>query len=267
MTSKKGSLWKTSWGRRSALGYQQLAGEMWFFDLLNESDGAYYRYVSAAPNPFVFANPVPFWWGAVFKGANTGAMKFACDGVNNGVDGVYTSLAATDSAPARAFLANVVSSGLPNASFTSVELNYLLGQVVAVLFTAVDLGDGNVRIHGYCDRLYLGYVDVLGYIAQTGVFSLYQTGDFVGSNVHGFVGGTGTPTEAQIDQWFADTKANFEIAEIAGMTTDRFSATSVQPLVPAVLPNQVGGGQDLDLTAFGAPGAASNTLLPAYFNY
>jgi hypothetical protein len=90
--------------------------------------------------------------------------------------------------------------------------------------------------------------------------------------INGVAGGPVAITEAEVRQWFADTKANNETAAIPGKvgpidkTTDRWTATNVQPLVPNPLPNML-TGQDLDyVIQLGAP-LPDNALLPVAYGY
>jgi len=94
-----------------------------------------------------------------------------------------------------------------------------------------------------------------------------QAGDVPQPYVHGWAGGNALPTVDEIEQWFFDSRYNMEIAAIPGKTSDRFSATSVQPTAPGVLPN-LAGGQVMNYVVDNPPDpVAQNVLLNVTFAY
>lgn len=267
MTWSKGSQWKSSWSRRGALGLQRVSGLMWFFNLRESPD--VWRYIAPLASPFPFADPPPFWFGYVWRGASApdgAGMRFGqFPVVGTGIRGQGTSVEPTDGA-----VVGRMETGGDFASFfvDTPSLEYIPGQVVVVLGTVTQLADPDqVNVRMFVDRTFVGETTYDGvYDPQTNPFFFDQLGLPNSPCVHGFVAGAGTPTGEQIAQWFDDTKANMEIAEIAGMTTDRWSATAVQPNVPDPLPN-LATGQDLSLVQIGAPLAPTNSQIFAYFTY
>lgn len=268
MTWSKGSQWKTSWSRRGHLGIQRISGQMWFFNLRQSPD--VWRYIAPLASPFPFADPPPFWFGYVWRGANAvngAGMRFgespqAADGVRG--EGISV-VPANDPSVGRMETGGYFA---PSLFVDTPSLEYLPGQVVVVLGTVTQLTVPNqVNVKMFVDRTFAGQATYDGvYGPQTSPFFFEQVGIPNSPCVHGFVAGAGTPSGEQIAQWFDDTKANLEIAEIAGMTTDRWSATSAQPAVPNPLPN-LATGQDLTLVSIGVPAAPTNSQISAYFTY
>lgn len=267
MTWSKGSQWKTSWNRRRNLGLQRVQGQMWFFNLRESPD--VWRYIAPLASPFPFADAPPFWFGYVWRGpaTNGAGMRFGEFPVlSDGIRGQGTTIVPAEGPNVgRMEVGGDVS---PALFVETPDLEYLPGEVVVVLGTVAQLSDPDqVNVRMFCNRTFVGQTTYDGiYTPQSNPFFFDQLGIPNSPCVHGFVAGAGTPTGAQIAQWFDDTKANLEIAEIAGMTSDRWSATSVQPNVPDPLPN-LAGGQDLTLVQIGTPLAPSNSQVNAYFAY
>lgn len=275
MTTIRGSQWKTSWNRRRNYGIQGVQPQsMWFFNLRESPD--VWRYIAPLASPFPLADAPPFWFGYVWKGNQQDAgMRYGQHPVEatgirgHGVSIVHGVGPTIPPSQDPASIGRIEAGGdvVPALNNDTVDVEYLLGQVVVVAVTVEALPDSEVRVRQYANRLFIGQATYAGpYDPQVNPFFFDQLGTPNSPCVHGFVAGPGTPTGAQLARWFDDTKVNLEIAEIAGMTSDRWSATSAQPNVPDPLPN-LSTGQDLTLTSIGAPLAPSNTQISAYFSY
>lgn len=265
MTAARGMLWKTAWSRRHGGLVNQPAKGMWFFNL-QELDVDYWSYNSLVAAPSFAANPSPVWIGMVCyaSGPSGVGLVEAGNGVFQGLAFGGSNFVDTDGKDdvgfnfdAAAAIVNVDANGAGIFNFNWQTVDVVLATVVPEL--------GGSRIEVWLDNQRVASVFTANpYVPQNTITRL--RGLSTQPTLNGVVGGTGVLTTAQIRQWFMDVRDAADIQPIPGMTTDLWSASSVQPLVPLVLPN-LAGGQALNLTANGAPVAPTNTLVPVSFNY
>lgn len=247
-------IWKTPWNRARGTPDVDPSGNMPFFNTFDDGDGNRWEYRSAAVSTLGAA--LPFWYGLVGIGigGNFGAGGFGGGGWNAAVSGNLTQVTYTAAVNPTFTLADITDSmTVPDISFV---------EAVIVVVTVLD---GGYRVRAYFqNQQYLVFDSVAAYVpgAPTLQFQL----PFQGA-LHGAAGGAFDLTSDEMSQWFLDLKSNLAIQAIPGKTSHLYSASSVFPLVPAVLPNGA-GVQTLDLTAVGAPvSVPANTMVPVKFNY
>jgi len=268
-------LWKTPWSRRRGGLISQPPVGMWFFDLGGDGAG-HWTYNAALVSPAFTDGPPPFWFGAVVAGPSTGLCLSLSAGtpLTNGIFLSVTNVTDTTGADNQLISTFVNPTGAvdrlvlydPGGGPSTGALVFDYSTVTVVLVRATPSG-GTLTCDVFIDNMLAASFTGVPYVAATTALKFGGGTGGVFPSVNGVAGGVGALTNAQVTNWFYAVKSARAIQQIAGVTTDLWSATAVQPLAPASLPNQ-STGQALDLTAVLAPGrAAANTLVQVSFNY
>lgn len=274
MTAKRGTLWKTSW-RRQKTPVGQAPVEAWFFSNFGPPVGApqaRYRFPLAVPA--TGDGVAPFWVGIMFAAnLTTVSVEAVRAFVSRAGAGTGYSLlgqwpvTGPDPRPLRV-IGQTMSEPVP--LFTDVpQVGAETRAVVALM--VVEPFDTGRRETLYVDGFPVSsQTDPIAYAAAVGtLLTMAAETSLAGINIgiNGWAGGNFLPTSQEIEDWFGSTRANLAVAEIPGKTSDRFTATSVAPAVPAVLPN-LAGGQSMDYVVTLPPDpVVVNTLIPVTFNY
>lgn len=274
MTAKRGMQWKTPW-RRQKTPVGQAPVDVWFFANFGPPVGApqaRYRFPLAVPAPGDGA--APFWIGIMFAATlSTVSVEQVRAFVSRAAAGAGFSLFGTwpvlgpDPRPLR-----VTGSVMASATPLTTDVPQVGAETRAVVaLLVVEPFDTGRRETLWVDgNPVASKTDPLPYATAAGtLLTMAAETALVGINIgiNGWAGGNFLPTDQEIRDWFGSTRANLAVAEIPTKTSDRFTATSVAPAVPAVLPN-LAGGQNMDYVVTLAPDpVVVNTLIPVTFNY
>jgi len=267
MTAKHGTQWKTSWRRQKPNAVSQYP--MWFFNSfgvnLNGAPKAQYQMSDPATGDGV----APFWVGLV-------AAVDVAIGPNESYTG-FVGRTARWNVGAGNGGSGIRANGTTVAGGSSTDHIWASGaniRAVVVLMTVEPnpSGPGSVTKIYIDSKAPLVDVDPATYTPGPPTLTTFLTRvqpavPLVGAYINGWAGGNFALTTAEIGQWFADVRANLETAAIPGKTSDRFSATSVAPTRPAVLPNLAGGGPMTYAVTQVPDPVALNTLVPVTFAY
>jgi hypothetical protein len=267
-------LWKPAW-RRQKTPVGQTPVDAWFFANFGPPVGApqaRYRFPLAVPAPGDGA--APFWVGIMFAATlSTVSVEQVRAFISRAGAGAGYSLFGTwpiigpDPRPLRV-TGSVMATPAPLTNDVPQVGAETRAVVALMTVEPFDTGrretlwvDGNPVA---TKTEALPYADAAGtrltMAAETSVAG-------ISIGINGFAGGNFLPTSQEIRDWFGSTRANLEVAAIPGKTSDRLTATSVAPAVPAVLPN-LAGGQNMDYVVTLAPDpVVVNILLPVTFNY
>lgn len=269
MTRLRGMLWKTPW-KRNRPEVASVPVPMWFFTRFGPSGNGFTPnsdYRMPAPSPVPGDSGAPFWIGTIGLADIAGAPGItnqyagASSGFNWGVASQFLRSFAGDP--------GVLSGEGGTGIGLSAQVPVLGASLRAVvtLITSVPDGFGNNTTRLYVDGVFKSQVTG-PYVFAPGILSMGTPNVFGAQpGIHGWAGGNALPTPAEIQQWFLSSRYNLEIAAIPGKTSDRFSATSVAPAVPAVLPN-LAGGQVMNYTVNVLPDpGALNLLVNVTFGY
>jgi hypothetical protein len=266
-------LWKTPW-KRNRVPVASVPVPMWFFTNFGSTGilpGSAYEFPAPSPSPGDAASP--FWVGMI------GAMDLAAAKLNN--VSIHESLVSRGTPgswslrDAMASVGGLISFLEARASAAGTSFIQPVPQIGADIRAIVSLL--TVEPDGLGNDILSFYVDGSLVLQQIGSYSplpnlvrmrtVEQVGVVPQPYVHGWAGGNALPTVDEIKQWFFDSRYNMEIAAIPGKTSDRFSATSVQPTAPGVLPN-LAGGQVMNYVVDTPPDpVAQNVLLNVTFAY
>ena len=254
MTTRRGMLWKTPWKRDRNKAPLPPGGEMAFFQ--NFDSGANSSAYKSVGNTML-GQSLPFWFGAVSAQQNTltnffGAVPGAGFGFSAGLLGGTAGLVSGNAEAAPSLVSNGQLAVRPAAGTIAV---------VAILAIVEQAGAG-YRLTTYFCRLGQPIKQTVTPYAPPGATQLVLSAST--GLIHGAAGGAGVPTAAQVQSWFQQLKLNREVGEIPGLTSHLYSATSVYPLVPAVLPNGA-GGQNMDYTVIAGAPTPTNVLLAVSF--
>jgi hypothetical protein len=251
MTSKKGSLWKSSWNRGRGTPIPDFVGQMAFFE--NFQSGANNAVYTTSVNS-TLGLALPYWFAAVGIGSAPHTVL-----VNNG----FTISPASD---VNAVYVDVtVAPGATGTAGLAVAGDQYVSAVVVVVD---DAGGGVPRARIYFeDQVVVTAVGAGAYSSPASplLFSPY----LLPGGLHGFGGGPGIPTGVEIHTWFKQLRTLLLIPPIPGKTTHLYSAGVAYPAVPATLTNlgTAGAAQDMTLsTLFGAP-TPQNNLVYVRFAY
>lgn len=255
MTSKKGSLWKTSWNRGRGAPPSPIVGNMAFFQNFRSAVVNNAFYTTGVLSTLGAA--LPFWFGVVGI-RPLGDQKF--------------------SAP------NTLDSIRPTSDTDLVNINGTVNGLISVTFDLSVAAPGNDNV---CAALVQVTKDPSGTTFTVRVrlcdqveqvvhgdaasvppaFPLTMSPNALPGAFHGLCGGPGVLTADEMKTWFKQLKATLVIPGIPGKTTHRYSAGVVFPLVPALLANLgTDATQNMTLTTVGAP-APANVLIPVRFPY
>jgi hypothetical protein len=253
MTSKKGSLWKTSWNRGRGTPIPEPVGKMAFFQ--NFKDGVDSTFYKTTPDS-TLGLALPFWFGIV--GIRTGDQKVTGpDTLDN-----LRPFSDTDIINATGTV-NGVASVLYDVSLPVAGDDY----VCAALVRVTEDADGTtftVRVR-LCDQVEARFQG--DSITVPPSFPLVLNPNELPGALHGFCGGPGLLTDAEVRTWFRQLRSMLAIQKIPGKTTHLYSAAAVYPLVPATLTNLGSDAtQDMALSTTGTP-APVNVEIPVRFAY
>lgn len=264
MTWLRGMQWKTSWRReRPATPPTTLTG-VWAFNAFQNGGVSEYQLPLVTPAP---ARTLPFWVGMLAVVTDPASpLSAVIIGNNDGAAGINMT----------ALFGAIAGPPAPNGrrsdltlqqapSLTSIVTKPALGtarQAVVVLIEAHAISGTQYVVNYWFDKFVaLTLIRTLPFTASAAIWRMQPNG----YALNGVAAGITEPTYDEIQTWFDSTKAQGEVRPIAGKTSDRWTATSVQPLVPAVLPN-LGGGQAANFVTLGGPPGA-NTLFQVAFGY
>jgi hypothetical protein len=248
MTSKKGSLWKTSWNRGRGTPPAPIVGNMAFFQDFNA--GANLSHYATVVNT-TLGLALPYWFAAV--GINRGSQFALESGFNITVSSDTDRIDAQASVPGALAAASL---GVSGDSYVS-----------AAIAIVTDAGGGVPRLRvRFEDQQVVTSVGPVPYGPPPSLLQLFPLG--LPGGLHGLCGGPGTPTDFEIKTWFKQLKNLLTIPPIPGKTTHLYSAGAVFPAVPAVLTNLgTDATQNMNLViTLGAPTPANN-LIPVRFAY
>jgi len=256
MTKKVGTQWKTSWKRDRKRGPLPPGGNMVFFGNFVSGVGTG-LYRSAAMS--ALGQTLPFWFGAVgVQSANLSPQGFF--GPSTGFRATVSGTLVPPVVSGTAFASPLVLNATKAASGSSFGgANFVVSAFIATVQTT---STGALLLTMYFCNSSTPSISTAAAYVPPGVSPLDL--DASAGFLHGGVGGPGTPTAAQIAAWFQDLKRNVLIGPIPGMTTHLYSATSVFPAVPPVLPNGA-GPQVLNFTVLAGAPAPTNTKIAVSF--
>ena len=256
MTSKKGSLWKTSWNRGRGTPAPPKSGDMSFFLNFAEKD-VVGSAVYLGSVPATLAAGLPCWFGIVGIGPEPNKGFSAGPGFDNALP--YSTI--------NSLLSTAGVGGLPllgageaapaTAPFSYVcPALYIVRPVDAGFSVRMILSKGLATSYDVSEDAFTPASFPVRFAPNTG-------------GLHGLAGGPFDLTQAEIDYWFDELKSTLIIPPIPGKTSNLYSADSVVGTVPAVLPNlgSAGAAQNLDYTVISGAPSPTNELLPAYFTY
>lgn len=255
MTSKKGSLWKTSWNRGRGTPLPDPVGQMAFFQAFRGPDALDNAFYGTAPTVSSLGTELPFWYASV--GIRTSGNLQSVNAPS-----AFETKPSSD-------VGYVAATG----DVSGVGTNLLLGVpgddfVSATLITVIKTGATSFRARQFLDDQVYQVIDGDPFTPAT--LGLSFAPNRSPGGLHGFAGGQGfTPTDAEIHEWFRALKANLQIKEIIGKTTHRYSAADAYPLVPATLTNlgTAGAAQNLAYTVVGGAPVPANNLISVRFPY
>lgn len=251
MTSKKGSLWKSSWNRGRGTPIPNPIGKMAFFE--NFQSGANNATYTTSVNS-TLGLALPYWFAVVGIGSAVHSVL-----VNNG----FTISPASDVGVVS--VDTVVAPGAVADAELVVAGDLYVSAAVAVVD---DAGGGIPRVRVYFEDQVISTGVGLGAFAPPANPILFLPGQLPGG-LHGFGGGPGIPTGVEIHTWFKQLKALLAIQPIPGKTTHLYSADAAYPAIPATLTNlgTAGAGQDMTLTTLSGTPAPQNNKLTIRFAY
>lgn len=254
MTAKKGSLWKTSWNRARGSAPQGTVDMAFFRNFrLDALNSAFYE----TAVPATIGAALPFWFGIVGVRSVAGDQHVTAA---PSIEHVIPS-SETDSVAVSGFIGGAPSAFI-NLGLAVLGDDYVCAALVRV--TQDPTGTGftvRTRLLDQVEAIVQGD----NYLTPT--FPLSLAPSVLPGALHGFCGGPGLLTNAEVRQWFKDLKANLAIQPIPGKTTHLYSAAAVYPTVPSPMANLgTDATQDVSLTTVGAP-TPENVLIPVRFAY
>jgi hypothetical protein len=246
MTSKKGSLWKTSWNRGRGTPIPDTIGDMAFFQDFNF--GVNLASYATGVNSSLGLS-LPFWFAAV--GIRAGGQQVQFSGANR-----INPLSDADLVKVSATVGTTVDVELAVAGDDFVSASIVVAEATTLGYS--------IKVY-FEDQVLQIQQEVLPYFPGAALLRFLPSS--LPGALHGFAGGPGVPTPAERHAWFQQLRALLTIQPIPGKTTHLYSAGAVYPTVPALLTNLgTDATQDLTLVTFGAPTPA-NVLIPVRFAY
>lgn len=240
MTSKKGTLWKTSWNRARGTPEPAPVAKMRFFTDF-EKIPTYNCIYETPGNLTLLGATLPFWVAMVGIG-NGGQRMESVEVINNfNVSSAIPTISGAGNFDSGGFTASLTAVG---SSYVAAAVCIIKDVVPGVSFSVRGILDNQVSSYDVRAAPFSPPANPLSLIPGT-----------ASGGLHGFAGGPFEPTLAEVNQWFLDLKATGQIQDIPGKTSHRYSAASVVG-VPVLLPNlgSAGAAQDMDLiTLLGNP--------------
>jgi hypothetical protein len=263
MTSKRNTLWKTSW-RRTGPALGTGPDPIWFFNNFGDNNGvSLFQQPAAAPT---VGTSDPFWAGAILGTALPPASLGGCNVGAGGnwdlslVGSNFTFPASIDVATST-LVGNYAEVTVP--PYNSPLSGFQARAVVALI--TVQTVSGQVRQTLWIDGAIRAVSDVNGpYAPGPSLFSLSPQAALINS----YVGGNALPTDDEVRTWFAATRQALSAQPIPGKTLDRYDAGTTPGVVPNPLVN-LAGGQNAPLIQIGGGPfpTPANTLFQATFGY
>lgn len=273
MTTKRGTLWKTSWRRQKpAIAAEPVP--MWFFKNDGGAPGSNFLFQQPLASPAIGDTVPPFWMGMIC-GSEVFTTPSLSPPEGSGVFRTSSWQAEVQhfspSSGQPNLLRAIVSGGVsPNLIEPLPLLDSPLSPIVlrAVVLMLV------VEKVGAADLLESVWIDgALRQQRQTTTTyapgTLGTTFDPARSYINSMAGGNALPTTQEIQDWFQQSRyaLPFPVAQqIPGKTLDQYDAGATPGVVPNPLVN-LAGGQNAPLIVSGFPPNPANLLLNATFAY